>query len=224
MANANNAISQTNSGWIDLFGWDTSGYNHGANCYQPWSTSGEFRDYYAYGNSGKNLFDAKDDGSMQGQADWGYNAISNGGNTEGQWRTLTQAEWNYIFNGRDISIRWAKGNVEGINGVIILPDNWTESTYPLNNPNGGMYHNNNITKENWANTLEANGAVFLPAAGYRNGTSVSGVGFNGCYWSSLNNGTDYVYSLYSGYNDFYANNYSAHHNIGYSVRLVRSAN
>ena len=27
---ANNQISNTNEGWIDLFGWGTSGYNHGA--------------------------------------------------------------------------------------------------------------------------------------------------------------------------------------------------
>lgn len=32
--NAN--ISETYSGWIDLFVWGTSGYNHGAVCYQPW--------------------------------------------------------------------------------------------------------------------------------------------------------------------------------------------
>ena len=36
---SNNRISSDYSGWIDLFGWGTSGYNHGANSYQPWSTS-----------------------------------------------------------------------------------------------------------------------------------------------------------------------------------------
>ena len=40
-------ISQTYRGWIDLFCWGTSGYNHGANAYQPWSTS--YSDHYAYG-------------------------------------------------------------------------------------------------------------------------------------------------------------------------------
>lgn len=35
----NNNISPNYNGWIDLFGWGTSGYNHGAVCYQPWSIS-----------------------------------------------------------------------------------------------------------------------------------------------------------------------------------------
>ena len=103
----------------DLFGWGTSGYNHGANCYQPWSTSQTYSDYYSYGNSSYNLFD------QSGQADWGYNAISNGGNLENSgWRTLTQAEWQYLFNTRSTAsgIRFAKAQVNNVNGVILLPD------------------------------------------------------------------------------------------------------
>ena len=52
-------LSPSYNGWIDLFGFGTSGYNHGAVCYQPWSTSTTNRDYYAYGqytyNSGEHL-------------------------------------------------------------------------------------------------------------------------------------------------------------------------
>ena len=87
--NAN--IGETYDGWIDLFGWGASGYNHGANAYQPWSTSGLYSDYYAYGNGCNNLFD------QTGQADWGYNAISNGGNQTGIWRTLIHIQ---IKNGK----------------------------------------------------------------------------------------------------------------------------
>ena len=65
---ANSSISSTNSGWIDLFGWGTSGINHGAVCYQPWSTNQNNANYYAYGNGTNNLF------NQTGQADWGYNA------------------------------------------------------------------------------------------------------------------------------------------------------
>ena len=74
IGNANSNISSSYSGWIDLFGWGTSGYNHGANCYQPWSTSQTDSDYYAYGQYTYDLYD------QTGKADWGYNAISNGGN------------------------------------------------------------------------------------------------------------------------------------------------
>ncbi len=177
--NAN--ISPTYDGWIDLFGWGTSGYNHGAICYQPFSTIDSDSNYYAYGNGQSNL------NNQTGQADWGYNAITNGGNEEHLWFTLSRNSWQYLFNTRNTTsgIRWAKGTVNGVNGIILLPDDWNASTYMLNDPNGGdNYGSNTITTEDWVNVFEANGAVFLPAAGSRNGTSVRGAGYYGSYWSA----------------------------------------
>ena len=46
----NSDISSTYSGWIDLFGWGTSGWNSGANCYQPWSVSVDDSDYFPGGS------------------------------------------------------------------------------------------------------------------------------------------------------------------------------
>ena len=219
VGNANNAISQTNSGWIDLFGWGTSGYNHGANAYQPWSTGINYSDYYAYGAYTNNLYD------QTGQADWGYNAISNGGNAENSgWRTLTQPEWEYVFNTRSTNngIRWAKGTVNGVNGVILLPDNWTASIYALNNTNGGNYGSNTITASDWTNSLEANGAVFLPAAGNRVGTSVYTAGSLGYYWSASYLDSFYARSVYFSSGNLDTNYYDGLRYLGLSVRLVRS--
>ena len=219
VGNANSSISQTNSGWIDLFGWGTSGYDHGATCYQPWSTSSSDNDYYAYGQFYNNLYDGN------GQADWGYNAISNGGNTENSgWRTLTQPEWNYFFNTRSTAsgIRYAKATVNGVNGVILLPDNWTASIYTLNDANGGNYDSNTISAADWTNELEANGAVFLPAAGLRNGASVNNAGSYGYYWSASFFSKGYGCSVYldSGGLGTGGGNKCNH---GISVRLVRFA-
>lgn len=36
IAEDNALITQTFDRWIDLFSWGTSGYDHGAVCYQPW--------------------------------------------------------------------------------------------------------------------------------------------------------------------------------------------
>ena len=81
--------------------------------------------------------------------------------------------------------------------------------------------NNTYDVDAWA-SMEANGAVFLPAAGYRNGTAVGGVGDYGSYWSSsasesnkggaygVGFGGGYVYPVGDG------NRY-----FGQSVRLVR---
>ena len=221
IGSSNNLISSSYSGWIDLFGWGTSGYNHGANCYQPWSTILNFSDYWVYGQSNYNLYDGN------GQADWGYNAISNGGNTTNQWRTLTQPEWTYVFDTRSTTsgIRYTKANVNNVNGIILLPDYWNASTFTLNSINDAYanFSSNTITSEVWANMLEANGAVFLPAAGIRNGTSVYDVGSYGYYWSASCYDSYYAYLMlfYDWY--LYTDDYYRRQE-GRSVRLVQDAN
>ena len=192
----------------DLFGWGTSGYNHGASCYYPWAKTEDASCYRAYGVYTYNLFD------QTGQADWGYNAISNGGNTINQWRTLTVQEWRYVFNTRTTlsGIRFAKARVNGIDGVILLPDNWSNTLYSFNNynTNNSAFYNNSISLESWNSVFELNGAVFLPAAGYRTNTTITdgGVGY---YWSSS------VYDNYGSYDVFFnGNSLSPNHNDGRS--------
>ena len=203
----------------DLFGWGTSGYNHGANCYQPWSTSTSNSDYYAYGSYSYNLYD------QTGQADWGYNPISNGGNQANQWRTLTQPEWAYIFDTRTTSsgILYAKAKVNDVEGVILLPDDWNSDTYSLSNTNSSSasYSSNTITASQWS-ALEQAGAVFLPAAGYRTETWVANVGSYGGYWSASYSSSYGAGSFYFGFSDLYTD--SSHRRYyGFSVRLARAA-
>ena len=203
----------------DLFGWGTSGYDHGAVCYQPWSTSKTQNAYYAYGVKSYNLDDET------GQADWGYNPISNGGNQENQWRTLTKVEWTYLINTRTTAsgIRYARSNVNNVNGVILLPDDWDASYFTLNDTNGGSYDSNIITSEQWQ-TLEQHGAVFLPTAGNRKGTSVSDVGSIGGYWSATgtgNSGNNTAYHLHFQNSSFSISGSYYRYN-GFSVRLVRT--
>ena len=201
----------------DLFGWGTSGCDHGANCYQPWSTSTANSDYYAYGSFNYNLYD------QTGFADWGvYNPISNGLNLAGLWRTLTIDEWDYVLNLRDTpsGILFAKAKVNNVNGVVILPDNWSSDYYNLNNPNkiGSFYSSNVISSSDWTTSLEANGAVFLPAGGNRYGTMIADVGSDGFYWSSsCHNENNAKYLTF--YNSSLALTYCSRY-YGLSVRLV----
>ena len=100
---------------------------------------------------------------------------------------MTQPEWAYVFNTRTTSsgIRYAKAKVNNVNGVILLPDDWSSDTYSLSNTNSSdaSYSSNTVSATQWS-TLEQAGAVFLPAAGYRLGTSVSNVNSRGYYWSA----------------------------------------
>ena len=202
----------------DLFGWGTSGYNHNNACYQPWSISTNGAQYYAYDNSLYNLY------NQTGQADWGYNAIANGGNQDGfGWRTLTNAERDYVFNSRtDASSKWGHGRVNGVNGMILLPDAWTLPE-GLGFTSGNTDWANDYSTVQWAQ-MEANGAVFLPAAGYRNGASVHNVGSSGSYWSSSSLSS----SNYEACGVYFTGSYfdTSHYDnkaVGLSVRLVRNA-
>ncbi|MBO7074003.1 MAG: PEGA domain-containing protein [Bacteroidales bacterium] len=210
IGDANKNISSSYSGWIDLFGWGTSGYN-GKN---PWMTSTTSTDY---GNGNWDIAGTN--------YDWGVNnTISNGGGKS--WRTLTRGEWVYVFNIRSTSsgIRYAKATVNGVNGVILLPDNWNSSNYSLSSTNNdrASYSSNRISQSDWTNRLEANGAVFLPAAaGWRSGTYVYGVGSNGFYWSASYGDSDGAYGMYFGESNLGAD-WDCRAS-GRSVRLVCSA-
>lgn len=128
----------TYEGWLDLFGWGT-----GKN---PTASTTKNKDYGSYN-------------------EWGNNAISNGGNARNLWRTLTKDEWDYLYYGRENAASlYANGTVNGVNGSILLPDNWvmpanlhfspSNSTDPTAMPN-------NYTADEWV-LMEIAGAVFLP--------------------------------------------------------------
>ena len=186
--------------WIDLFGWGTG--NNPSNS----STN----------NGNYNIF-----------SDWGNNPIINGGNTPNQWRTLTQTEWDYVFNTRATTsgIRYAKAKVNDVNGVILLPDDWSSSIYSFNNTNNSSanYSSNVISAAQWFG-LEHEGAVFLPAAGGRSGTNPYNVGTLGYYWSSTydsNNNNNAYFVLFN--NVSLTTDYSDYRCRGRSVRLVRDS-
>ena len=210
---------------VSLFCYGTSGYNYGATVYQPWSTTNRYADC-----CGSNLYDIN-------QADWGYNAITNGGNKENSgWRTLTRNEWSYLFNTRTASTvnnvanaRYAKAQVAGVHGVILFPDSYTHPNAVglptgINATGDAGWNGNNYTADDFE-LMEVNGAVFLPAAGYRLGDPrVYYVGSDLQYWTSYfsgnNNGSEAasVNISSSGLNP----SGTAARCFGLSVRLVRN--
>ena len=208
----NAKISETYDGWIDLFGWGTSGWNSGAVAYQPWSTSTSYSDYYPGGNENNDLTGA------YANADWGvYNQI--GSDAPGTWRTLTTEEWLYICNTRpNASNLKGQATVNGVTGFILLPDDWeAPSGITFTAGTSLNFTTNTYTASQWA-LMEQRGAVFLPSGGYRNGSSVVRlVGLSGSFWSVSHISSYGAWLLY-----FYSgNSYMNRHNRldGQSVRL-----
>ena len=194
----------SSNGTVDLFCWSTNATYYGIhNSYDNNDYSGDFHD-------------------------WG-NTMS------GDWRTLTYAEWGYLFNTRTTTsgVRYAKAKVNNVNGVILLPDDWSTSYHALSSIDTGnaAFTANEIDASTWASSLEAHGAVFLPAAGCRyidgeNNNYATATELAGFYWSSVRYDDGYYND--KAYNFFFnpelvEASYSTK-NGGCSVRLVKDAN
>jgi hypothetical protein len=216
---SNSKISSNYDGWIDLFGWGT-----GKN---PTQTSTNTSDYHEF-------------------FEWGDKPIVNGGNTAELWRTLKSGEWAWLFRGRaNAEDLFGLGNINGINGVFLLPDNWTKpegvnftpstkcedatlgklelqgETYPyFFNEKAESFQHNPYTEEQWAK-MEAAGAVFIPIAGVRNGEAVNNVNINGFYWAATPYEAGQAFDVYI-YPAVLGPEGIGQRHLGLSVRLVRN--
>ena len=154
--------------------------------------------------------------------DWGNNRIVNGGNCEGIWETLTHNEWKYVFEERETltGLRFAKAFVEGVKGVVLFPDDWEADRIKIKkmNKRNAFFGWNSINAKEWAR-LEKDGAVFLPAAGFREMQEFKLVGDFGHYWTA-----SYVENkAYAAYVIFYGGDLDiavGNRYNGMSVRLV----
>ena len=229
-SSANESPSDSQTGWIDLFGWAASGISRdGVNAYQPYSTSTTSADY--------GTTTTKSASETLGNYDWSKNMGDD-------WRTLTAEEWGYLIGPGNIgttpsdqranyqSLRGlCKITVSGTDypGMIILPDDmynnlptegdiaskWAACAVAAGSLN---YTKATFTEAEWT-ALQAAGAVFLPAAGYRNVTSVRDAGARGGYWSSsASSETSAFYLVFlEGY---LGSENSSYRYGGLSVRLV----
>lgn len=186
---ANNSISPSNSGWIDLYGWGTSGWDSsGAAAYRPFDTS-IISTRYGSGTSHLNGAKAK--------ADWAYrNPIQYGGDTTRYWRTLSAAEWRFLLTGRKNAImKFGIATVNNVKGLVLLPDEWVV-------PDGVSFiagisdtvdfdyeYKNKFSATEWT-SMETAGAIFLPAAGCRTAMKTVDVDRYGYYWSSTSGTVD----------------------------------
>ena len=204
----------TTAGTVDLFGW--VGASSGSNM----------------GNQGIcNETDDSKYGHTAGEplrSEWGPGMTIDGYTgyqSEGtNWHTLTKDEWGYLFNGRtNHSQKYGLGIVNGVKGMIVLPDDWTLPE-GLSFITGTSDWNNVYDIAQWEQ-MEWNGAVFLPAAGYRTGVECLLTNADGNYWSSTSSpdNAGIAFSMTFRSNNFVTDQYWNRH-YGCSVRLVRNVN
>lgn len=178
---ANNVITGngtvSSNGTVDQFGWSTAATYYGIhNSKEEKTYSGDF-------------------------VDWGVNVITNGGNKANLWRTLTADEWGYLFFKRtNAATLLALGSVNGVNGVILLPDNWTLPKGVSFTNSGTLdywdlmgsdsyednFSHNTYTISQWT-IMESSGAVFLAGtksdgSNYWTATGMSEDGTAICFW------------------------------------------
>lgn len=195
--------------WVDLFGWGTNAITGPF----PYSLSTNNNTYGPY--------------IATQRYDWGANCITNGGNQQNLWRTLTNNEWDYLFNQRGNNL-WTKATVCNTSGVILLPDDWVCPTNvpALSFASNVTYADNSIDETRWL-LLEASGCIFLPVTGILSYNLYSqqylwtiGQTSKGFYWSFSTNGSDSAYRLKFDNNTIDCMSSSVRRN-GNAVRLVR---
>ena len=202
----NRFISPEYDGWIDLFGYGT-------------------------GDNPTNV--SRDDNDYAGFVEWGNNPVSNGGNEPNSWRTLSYSEWAYIFFSRKRADHlYGFGEINGVGGIVILPDNWEDFKKKPAFVNWIDFKNlspaerqknewaNSYNKETWEK-MELLGAVFIPCCGYRRGTSVYAGGGAGNYFTSTPNDENTAFGF--GFNTSGFSISPHNRNFGHSVRLVRDS-
>lgn len=236
----NSLIAPNYDGWIDLFGWGTSGWNNGNVYYHPYDSDCKSVDVdhgFGYGPSHNNSYFYNLTGE-NANADWGiFNAISNGGNHPNQWKTLTNDEFYYLLkNRKDAKDKCGPATVCGVYGFILLPDNWELSDeIEFQGSEIFNYTTNVYETSDWV-AMENAGAVFLPLTGYREGskiTNLTGQNKYGEYWTSTYeelrgaSGAMYINFYASYYNSSFftqPNGIGAKRYFGFAVRLVTNNN
>ena len=229
-ANINGDGTVSVNGTVDLFGWVGASNTTwtGAAIYGI-SNSTNDADYGTKkGSEGETL---KSDWGNTMSTDW---STLTGASTTG-WRTLTSDEWTYLLSTRETGgtvfstekARYALATINtdgtGVNGIILFPDGVDIADSEVTTAgtvNSTSDFATKCTSAQWT-ALEAKGCVFLPAAGYRQGTTVYTDG-RGLYWSSSPSGSDaknaYLWdfgssALHPAYEYF--------RRYAFSVRLVR---
>lgn len=155
---------------IDLFGWSSTAQDNNFGIFTATENAGDkiyFDENLTFNEWGNNISDR-------------------------DWFTLSDAEWEYLLFNRtitDFTYLFGKARINYTPGLLLVPDDFSEKgkeAFTAETDNGivtdstSAFPSVNILTANWK-TLEDEGCVFLPCAGYRNSTLIEEL--VGRYWS-----------------------------------------
>lgn len=162
----------------------------------------EYGDYFAWGET-------------KTKSEYSWSTYAHGTSSSSLQTYVTDASYGEVDN---IIVLWDWDDAASSNwgGTWRMPtdDEWT---WLQNNCTWVWTTENGVNGRKVTSNITGN-SIFLPAAGYRGGTSLSNAGSNGYYWSS---------SLYTGYSSFawyvsfYSGSVGRNRDYRYSGRSVR---
>ncbi len=223
---SNESKSKLNAGNVDLFGW--------GEVKAPFLCSTEDTDYQPLiTTANTNLttdwatkFNGTDATTLYADYD-----ASQAYPCSETYCVLTKAEWQYLFANQ----YWGFATVNltnggSVNGIVICPNTITDEAGAKAFLTGTVYKssaNQSGKKAAYSEnvidqaTIDANGLLFLPAAGQRNGAGApSDVGTLGVYWSVTSSSASNAYHVYFYTSYFYSGARSEYRYTGRSVRLA----
>lgn len=199
--------NESDGPWIDLFGWGTWTKNGAA----PTCTTSVNTDYKT-GVESSGAFE---------------NVCK--GNIGSEWKTLSNDEWHYLLTKRSNATKLCGiASVNGVNGLILLPDQWSDPKpdgkvfksggFTLNQGREYFKAANEYNSSQWTQ-MERSGAVFLPAAGIIKEKVLGWINWEGCYYTDMAEDADHACLMsFAEIGIGFGTGYRCN---GCSVRLVR---
>ena len=149
------------------------------------------------------------------------------------WSNLSTGAWSYYNNSSSNDATYGKlYNWYAVNTSKLCPTGWHVPTdaewtvltdYLTANGHNGTEGTALKATSGWdydGNGTDDYGFLGLPG-GHRSGNGVSDVGYNGYWWSSSQNDSNYAWSRYLGSYDVSVASYSLNKEYGFSVRCLR---
>lgn len=206
--------------------YETNGHTVTTHGNTPTGGSTEFPHMSAKDEDGT-IVDDNGYGSATSFHDWGANYVG------ANWFTLSANEWTYLLNTRPVSYaRYAKVQVNGVNGLLLFPDEFLWPNSNISQPSALNTASANFTQINYQIAdfleLEEAGCVFLRANGYLTHTGNPRVEYStqGFYWTNdftAGQTQTTTYLHFDGSSVGTTGNVQEHEGVGMCVRLARIA-